>query len=390
MKKFNSILEQYGIFGYQSIAKQILASLAAKEPILLVGEQGTGKTLLAEKLSIALGYDAYSQEKEFIAYDASKSMFEDVIGFPNPNTMQNGKLEYIQTPMTIWDKRFILVDEISRANPSMQNKWLEIIRSRRVMGKEIPYLEYIFAAMNPLGYLGVNPLDSALADRFFMIVQVPTNFDREDLSKIMNFETGTRETKSTELIDLIATISKISENMKNEYSGLIENFIIDFSSKVEQLGLLFSPRRAAMLKKCLSLFFAIDFYDGKMTEKKIVDNLITGVKNSWNYFVTDDEPQLDILKEAFLFATKKITANTKQTKEYFKQYKKSNENGFKSTNSRNIPKQNINLNNTDDDESDIAAMFKIAGAGLELFTVGFYEMVIKGNANWKSKLDINN
>lgn len=388
MERFNEILEKLGIFGYQEISKPILASLVAKEPILLVGEQGTGKTLLAENLSVALGYSTDSDEKQFVAYDASKSMFEDVIGFPDPVAMQSGKLEYIKSPMTIWDKRFILVDEISRANPSMQNKWLEIIHSRRVMGKEIPNLEYIFAAMNPIGYLGVTPLDSALSDRFFMIVQIPRSFGRDDLSKVINYGNQTVIEKSDELIELISIISKISENLKIEYSNLIEDFIINFSTKIENLGLLLSPRRAAMLKRSLSILFAINFYEGKLTNNKIAENLLIGVENSWNYIVTDEESHLDILREAYHYATKKIKLNGKATKDIFKQYQKNNSTNQHSGTTKNNSK--IDLTDDDDDESELVTMAKIVGAGLELFTVGFYEMVIKRNSNWKSKLDINN
>ncbi len=96
MKTFNSILEEYGIFGYESISKPILTSLVSTDPILFVGEHGTGKTMLAEKLSMALGISDTEEKKEFNAYDASKSLFEDVIGFPNPNELKNGKLELLK------------------------------------------------------------------------------------------------------------------------------------------------------------------------------------------------------------------------------------------------------------------------------------------------------
>ncbi len=140
---------------------------------------------------------------EFNAYDASKSLFEDVIGFPNPMKMQTGVLYYLPSPITIWNKKFILIDEISRANPAMQNKWLEIIRSRRLMGKIIPNLKYVFSAINPLNYSGTNPLDSALADRFFIIVQVPTSFSRSNLSKIFNCSDDNPLTGSTGLVSPI-------------------------------------------------------------------------------------------------------------------------------------------------------------------------------------------
>jgi len=43
-------------------------------------------------------------------------------------------VEYVASPVTVWDKEFILVDEINRCEPSMQSKWLTLIRSREIMG----------------------------------------------------------------------------------------------------------------------------------------------------------------------------------------------------------------------------------------------------------------
>jgi hypothetical protein len=167
------MLEALEIYGMETVENAILAGLVTGDPVLLVGSHGAGKTLLCQRLALALGM-------EFWAYDAGKAMFEDVLGFPDPSSLATGQVEYVPTPISIWGKEFVLIDELSRANPSMQNKWLEVIRSRRVMGKELADLKYIFAAMNPPTYIGAHPLDAALAGRFAVIVPVPEVTEMKD------------------------------------------------------------------------------------------------------------------------------------------------------------------------------------------------------------------
>ncbi|MFH1437286.1 MAG: MoxR family ATPase [Pseudomonadota bacterium] len=171
------MLEQLNIYGMQRIEKAILAGLVTGEPVLLIGGHGTAKTTLCCRIAEALGL-------RFWAYDASKAMFEDVIGFPNPHSLSEGEVDYAPTPISIWGKQFVLIDELSRATPSMQNKWLEVIRSRQIMGRKLPDLQFVFAAMNPTTYLGANILDEALAGRFSVIVTVPDLWDMEpDIQK---------------------------------------------------------------------------------------------------------------------------------------------------------------------------------------------------------------
>lgn len=161
-----SIFESLHIYGMEKIEDAVLAGLATGDPVLFIGGHGSAKTLLTQRIAGAMGLDFHS-------YDASKAMFEDVIGFPNPDSLCRGVIEYTPTPISIWGKEFVLVDELSRASQAMQNKWLEVIRSRQIMGKRVESLQFIFAAMNPPGYLGSMPLDEALAGRFAFVIRVP-------------------------------------------------------------------------------------------------------------------------------------------------------------------------------------------------------------------------
>ena len=74
----------------------------------------------------------------------------------------------------------MIFDEISRCRPDIQNKLFPIIHERRAQGILLDGLRYRWAAMNPPvsedqdgGYIGSEPLDPALADRFAFIVNMP-------------------------------------------------------------------------------------------------------------------------------------------------------------------------------------------------------------------------
>ena len=155
-----------GLHGLTSIATPVLAGLVTGDPVLLVGPHGTAKTALVQALAEAL-------DLRFKSYDASKAMFEDIVGFPDPAGLAEGNVRYVPTAVSIWGTELVLVDELSRASPGMQNKWLEVIRGRQVMGVPVPSLRHVFAAMNPPGYTGARPLDPALVGRFGFILHMP-------------------------------------------------------------------------------------------------------------------------------------------------------------------------------------------------------------------------
>ena len=49
---------------------------------------------MANKVAQALG-------REFLVYDASKAMFEDVLGYPNVEKLKHGVIEYVPSPESV-------------------------------------------------------------------------------------------------------------------------------------------------------------------------------------------------------------------------------------------------------------------------------------------------
>ena len=163
-----------------------MASLLTGDPLLMVGAHGAAKTHAAGKVAQAMDW-------KFMAYDASKALFEDVLGFPNVESLKQGQVEYVPSAVTVWDKQFVLIDEINRAVPELQAKWLEIIRSRRIMGFETE-VKWVWSAMNPMGrqYNGTQQMDAALIGRYAIFLYPPEALDmnEEDRIKVLRHING--------------------------------------------------------------------------------------------------------------------------------------------------------------------------------------------------------
>ena len=161
-----------GAYGFRPVQTAILAALVTEDPLLLIGPSGTGKTHLLNSISAALGL-------EHRHYNASLIAFDDLVGFPYPDD-ERRSVRYLQTPATVWGAESMLVDEISRCKPEHQNRLFSLVHERRLQGIALERLRFRWAAMNPCRgdqsgggeYLGSEPLDPALADRFALIVAV--------------------------------------------------------------------------------------------------------------------------------------------------------------------------------------------------------------------------
>jgi MoxR-like ATPase len=162
----------------------ILAALADERPLLLIGPHGTAKSELLNRLAQVLGL-------EHRHYNASLIAFDDLLGYPVPNTARDG-LTYLRTAGDLWQAESVFLDEISRCRPETQNKLFAIVHEKRVQGMPLQHLRYRWAAMNPPAtadiaddedvYEGSLPLDPALADRFPWVVPLPVlaEMSRED------------------------------------------------------------------------------------------------------------------------------------------------------------------------------------------------------------------
>ena len=125
--------------------------------------------------------------------------------------------------VAIWGAGAVIFDEISRCRPDIQNKLFPIIHERKVQGITLEDLRYRWAAMNPPcidddeasstdGYLGSEPLDAALADRFAFVVEMPAwrQFsERQRLAIIRAEDTPVDEASARALANAIALTRQV-------------------------------------------------------------------------------------------------------------------------------------------------------------------------------------
>jgi len=243
-----SPFKRLGLQGLEGIAPILVAALATEEPLLLIGPHGTAKSLLLTRVAAALGLD-------FRHYNASLLNFDDLVGFPLPG--KDGRLEYVKTPAAVWGAGAVIFDEISRCRPEIQNKLFPIIHERKVQGLALEALRYRWAAMNPPstedhenGYLGSEPLDTALADRFAFVVEMPAwagLTEDEQLAIIKTEDTPIVQADAQCLADVLARTRSSLPALRLRLTEGVASYVRTLVALLAQANLVLSPRRAGML-----------------------------------------------------------------------------------------------------------------------------------------------
>lgn len=242
------LLRNMGLYGLDTLTPVLLAALATEEPLLLIGAHGTAKSLLLTRVAAALGL-------EFRHYNASLLNFDDLIGFPMPG--KDGQLDYVRTPAAIWGAGAVIFDEISRCRPDIQNKLFPIIHERKVQGINLAQLRFRWSAMNPPGtdeddglYAGSEPLDTALADRFAFVVQMPEWKHLDDADQLAIIRADDSPVEPADAQRLATAIARTRDTMElvgNSMADGIAAYVHALVGLLAQADLVLSPRRAGML-----------------------------------------------------------------------------------------------------------------------------------------------
>ncbi len=218
--------------GWEPLEPVLLGLLAMEKHLLLLGRHGTGKTQMVRTLARGLG------DGSFAFYDATKDDLISIAGIPDADAMAGGSLRFVSHDRAIWNKRTVVVDELTRAAKENQNLWLEILESRSCFGLPIA-VRSVVATANPESYAAAFHLDEALLDRFHVVVPVPEQQEGvapTDVRAMVALALGGTEPPAYEVSDVVARIRSAHDALLRE--GAVARVTDYLAALVPQLLLM--------------------------------------------------------------------------------------------------------------------------------------------------------
>lgn len=241
------LLTGLGILGWAALEPVVLAALVTETPLLLVGPHGCAKSLLLTRLADAMGLTLRH-------YNASTLNFDDLVGFPVPD---GDTVRYLRTPLDAWDADAVFIDELSRCRADLQNRLFPLIHERRLQGRRLERLRFRWSAMNPPPdpnthpdealYGGAVALDTALADRFPWVVEVPTELSEPERFELLEGPEPTPEGASA-LREAVSAARALRGLVLEIHGAGVARYVNTAAHALERAGVPVSLRRLRMLR----------------------------------------------------------------------------------------------------------------------------------------------
>lgn len=176
----------------------MILSILENDSILLTGPAGTGKTQVVKLLSEKLGLKLHIFDMGSM-YDP----ISELLGVHRISSNGTSVFEYASFTQAIQEEGIILLDELSRATPAVNNILLPCLDDRRELPVEMagatnkrrikihPKCRFIATANIGAEYTGVQgEMDRALTDRFLFVETEYMPSDKEALMLVSRYKIG--------------------------------------------------------------------------------------------------------------------------------------------------------------------------------------------------------
>ena len=192
---------------------------------------------------------------------SAKVATQPLVGFPYPDEAK-ATVRFLETPATVWGAESVLIDEISRCKPEHQNRLFSLVHERKIQGLALAKLRYRWAAMNPCStdqsggedYLGAEPLDPALADRFAVILEVGDWDDLSDSDRQRVANPAGEGVSSNDGGRLKAALTRWQADFAAQLDHCpapLVHYVCAVTTALRDGGIRLSPRRARLITRTL-------------------------------------------------------------------------------------------------------------------------------------------
>ncbi len=263
------IQQRFGIVGREEELKKALAARLAGRHLMIEGNIGTGKTIMAKSIA---GYF----DQSFMRVDGDERFTEaKLVGyFDPPMVMKEGYTwnSFIQGPLTktMLSGGILLINEINRLLETTQNVLLTAMDEKQIILPKLGPVRakdgfMIIATQNPSEYVGTTALSEALRDRF---VWIWLDYQSEEEEK--RIVARWSDNKNAEHIETAVKISRRTREHPDVRRGASVRGAIDIANIIKN----FDPTEENwILASVMSLATKIELMDGcgKTAEQVITE-----------------------------------------------------------------------------------------------------------------------
>lgn len=242
------------ILGKEAEIERILVALLCRGHVLLDDVPGTGKTMLARSIAIALG-------GAFRRIQFTPDLLPNDVTGVSVYNQKAGEFEFRPGPVFA---NVLLSDEINRATPRTQSALLEAMSETQVsadgVSRPLPTPFIVLATQNPVEFEGTFPLPEAQLDRFMMRLSLgyPTLDDER------NVLDGQRHGHPIDDLEQVTDLQTLADLQRGVGDVHVDRTVIDYLLRLvratrdrPEVSLGASPRGSLALHRAAQALAAI-------------------------------------------------------------------------------------------------------------------------------------